>query len=67
MLTLQNFETHLDAAILKRGKQYYQQKAIISLEESANGEWVAEIDCLKNYNLFILSHQLHTIFCPLFF
>jgi hypothetical protein len=34
MLTLSNFEKQINDAVLKRGKNYYEQGMVVELEES---------------------------------
>ncbi|GEO07055.1 hypothetical protein AAE02nite_47190 [Adhaeribacter aerolatus] len=53
MLTLQNFETQIDAAILQRGKQYYSNKAITWLEETAPNTWEAEVEGTDTYQVTV--------------
>jgi len=51
MLTLQNFETQINSAILQRGKQYYSSKAITWLEETIDNTWQAEVEGLDMYQV----------------
>ncbi|QHT70786.1 hypothetical protein GXP67_31130 [Rhodocytophaga rosea] len=51
MLTLENFETHISSAILQRGKQYYQNQAVVSLEETGEDTWQAEVEGSQTYQV----------------
>src|SRR5688572_5651960 len=51
MLTLENFETQISSAILQRGKQYYQNQAVVSLEETGENTWQAEVKGSETYQV----------------
>ncbi|WP_257668839.1 hypothetical protein [Parapedobacter tibetensis] len=41
MLTLSNFEEHVSAVILQRGKRYFGDGYVFELEEMDDGAWSA--------------------------
>ncbi|WPQ63819.1 SWIM zinc finger family protein [Chitinophaga sancti] len=43
MLTLKNFELQIGSVIIQRGRQYYEDGAVIDLEETDNNYWQAEV------------------------
>jgi hypothetical protein len=49
MLTLSNFEKHINDTVLKRGKNYYEQGMVVELEESADNLWQAEVTGSDTY------------------
>lgn len=53
MLTLQNFETQIHSAILQKGKQYYNNKAVTWLEEAGDDSWQAEVEGSGTYQVDI--------------
>ncbi len=66
MLTLQNFEKQLDQTILQRGKQYYQQKAVGTLEESEKDTWMAEVEGSETYTVEVTlkdNNEISGYFC----
>ena len=66
MLTLQNFEKQLNQSILQRGKQYYQQKAVGTLEESEKDTWMAEVEGSETYSVEVTlkdNNEISGYFC----
>ena len=51
MLTLQNFDKQVNPTILQRGKQYYSNKNVGSIEETGNGVWSAEVEGTEIYHI----------------
>lgn len=43
MLTLKNFELQISSKIIQRGREYYENDAVIGLEEIEKGLWSAEV------------------------
>lgn len=43
MLTLKNFELQLSNKIIQRGREYYENGAVVDLEETEQGVWHAEV------------------------
>lgn len=69
MLSLENFEDVIDQVILKRGKQYFKNKAIIWLEETDENVWQAEVEGTESYEveLTLLANMevnSHSCSCP---
>lgn len=54
MLTIHNFESQLDRAILKRGKQYYDEGNVTSIEEAGEGIWTAEVEGSDLYEVEVI-------------
>lgn len=54
-MTLKDFEIDFDDVILKRGRDYYKNGAIISLEYSdeIDGEYIAEVEGSEIYNVYV--------------
>ena len=66
MLTLKNFEKQLDQVILQRGKKYYDQKAVVSIEESETDTWIAEVEGSETYSVEVTlknSNEISEYFC----
>ena len=53
MLTLQNFETEINAAILQRGKLYFEKGNVENLEETEDNTWCAEVEGSDLYTVEI--------------
>lgn len=53
MLTIQNFENRLDSILLERGKNYYEEGTVLTIEESGDGIWEAEVEGRENYSVTI--------------
>lgn len=53
MLTLQNFETEINAAILQRGKLYFEKGNVENLEETEDNTWCAEVEGADLYTVEI--------------
>ncbi len=53
MFTLQNFENLVDRTILTRGRHYFNQGAVLGLEEIDDGCWQAEVEGNDDYNVEI--------------
>lgn len=51
MLTLQNFDKQVNPTILQRGKQYYNNENVTSIEETGNGIWSAEVEGTEIYQV----------------
>lgn len=43
MLTLKNFELQISDKIIFRGREYYENAAVVDLEETGEGLWYAEV------------------------
>ncbi len=43
MLTLKNFELQISSKIVHRGREYYENTAVVDLEETEDGLWCAEV------------------------
>ena len=48
-ITLDNFEYHVPFKIWQRGMDYYDDDAVIDLDEMAPGEWVATVEGTDEY------------------
>ncbi len=53
MLTLDNFETVIDATILERGNAYYISGGVFELVDEGDGLWSAKVAGSYNYNVMI--------------
>ncbi|MFD1188510.1 SWIM zinc finger family protein [Pontibacter rugosus] len=51
MLTVYNFESEVNPTILQRGRQYYQNKAIVWAEEVDANTWEAEVEGTDLYHV----------------
>lgn len=57
-MNINNFETHLEKAILARGLTYYQSGNVVSLEYDEEDGWVASVEGSENYTVTVaLSDQ----------
>ena len=50
-ITLDNFENHVPFKIWQRGMDYYDDNAVIDLEEVSPGEWVATVEGTVDYEV----------------
>lgn len=53
MLTLKNFELQVSSTIIQRGRQYFEDGAVIDLEETDNNYWQAEVVGTSTYSIEI--------------
>lgn len=53
MLTLDNFEDSVSREIVQRGQQYFLNKSILSLEETNDNEWEAEVEGSEIYTVTV--------------
>lgn len=61
MLTLENFEEQVNEPILQRGKKYYQNGAIIGVEETEKNCWQAEVAGSDTYSVELKLTKKSTI------
>lgn len=52
-MNLKNFESIFDKKILQRGRDYYCNGAVLSLEQISDNEYTAEVDGSMIYDVFI--------------
>ncbi|MDE5753237.1 MAG: SWIM zinc finger family protein, partial [Oscillospiraceae bacterium] len=69
MMNLKNFEESFDTKILKRGKNYYHNGAVLSIEKISENEYTAEVDGSELYDVTIEMDDNGTIYniscdCP---
>jgi hypothetical protein len=58
MLTLNNFEKNIQAVILQRGRQYFEDDTVQDLEEEKQGIWTASVSGSADYAVgVVLSGQ----------
>ncbi len=55
-LTLANFESEIDAVILKRGKECFENHQVMDLRESATGVWNARVVGAELYDVEVLQY-----------
>lgn len=67
-LSLENFKKEITSHILQRGRDYYDDGCVTSLEETGDGHWLAEVE---GTDLYIVEVELngeggidHTCSCP---
>lgn len=53
LMNLKNFEEYLDAKILKRGKNYYHDDAVLSIEKVADNEYTADVEGSEIYEVTV--------------
>ena len=53
MITLENFEHHVSFKIWQRGMDYYEDGAVVALEETSPGEWTATVEGAECYTVEI--------------
>lgn len=51
MMTLSNFENFVPPHIWMRGEEYFESGAVTELEETEPGEWMAQVEGTKNYEV----------------
>src|SRR4051794_11638825 len=51
MLTLDNFETQIASVIVQRGRSYYNNGRVISIEETDDNTWTAEVEGTDVYTV----------------
>lgn len=51
MLTLDNFETQIASVIVQRGRSYYKNGNVISIEETDDNTWTAEVEGTDLYTV----------------
>lgn len=54
MLTIQNFDSQIDSVMLKRGKSYYDNGFVTSIEETGDNTWTAEVEGSETYNVEVV-------------
>lgn len=52
-MNLKNFEKAFDTKILNRGKNYYHDGAVLSIEKIAENEYIAEVEGNELYNVMV--------------
>lgn len=53
MMNLKNFEEYFDTKILKRGKDYYRDGAVLSIEKISENEYTAEVEGSEIYDVTV--------------
>ena len=51
MMTLSNFENFVPPHIWMRGEEYFESGAVTELEETEPGEWIAQVEGTKDYEV----------------
>lgn len=51
MLTLDNFEIQIASVIVQRGRGYYNNGSVISIEETDDNTWTAEVEGTQLYTV----------------
>ncbi|WP_195571232.1 SWIM zinc finger family protein [Bacteroides nordii] len=51
MMTLSNFENFVPPHIWMRGEEYFESGAVTELEETELGEWIAQVEGTKDYEV----------------
>lgn len=51
MLTIKNFESHINGVILQRGKEYYRNGHLLHIEETNDNTWTAEVEGSETYTV----------------
>ena len=51
MFTLDNFEEQISREIVQRGRTYFQNDAVIYLDESDDNLWTAEVEGSETYQV----------------
>ncbi|GLU51128.1 SWIM zinc finger family protein [Dyadobacter frigoris] len=65
-MNLRNFHQQISPIILQRGKDYYNEGAVINLEEEENGLWNADVEGSEVYTVEVQlgeSGEIDTFFC----
>src|SRR3972149_3489517 len=52
-ITLSNFESVIDHALVKRGRKYWQHRLVQDLEEIEDGKWTAQVEGTQVYEVRI--------------
>lgn len=52
-MNLKNFEEYFDRTILQRGKNYYKNGAVLSIEKISENEYTAEVDGSELYDVTV--------------
>ncbi len=52
-MNLKNFEEYFDTKILKRGKNYYRDGAVLSIEKVADNEYTADVEGSELYEVTV--------------
>lgn len=53
LMNLKNFEEYFDAKILKRGKNYYRDGAVLSIEKISENEYTADVEGSELYEVTV--------------
>ena len=61
MLTLNNFNNQITGAVLKRGKQYYEDGNVVEISETSEGFWNAEVGGSEFYEVEVQLHKTDEI------
>lgn len=61
MLTLKNFEDQIGSVILQKGKHYYSNGNVVSIEETGNGLWSAEVVGSNTYQVEVALEKNNVI------
>lgn len=64
-ITLSEFENFVPSVILMRGKDYYNDNAVITLKETSTGEWEATVEGTEEYSVEISleGNEIESWFC----
>jgi len=62
-ITLENFETTINPVIVRRGKEYFCDNALTSLEQIKTGEWSASVEGSEIYKVQVLLKDADVISC----
>jgi uncharacterized Zn finger protein len=54
MLTLDNFESEINAQIVQRGRDYFESQAVEFLEETHSGTWMATVEGSEDYEVEVV-------------
>ncbi len=66
MLTLKKFELQVSNTIVQRGRAYYENGAVIDLEETGKGAWHAEVEGSETYEVeveLLRKNQIQSYSC----
>ncbi len=66
MMNLKNFEQFFDRTILQRGKNYYKNGAVLSIEKISENEYTAEVDGSELYEVSVEmddARNIHAVNC----
>ena len=67
-LSLNNFKKEIASHILQRGRDYYDDGCVVSLEEIGDGHWMAEVEGTELYIVEVEQSGdggiYHTCTCP---